>query len=213
MKTSLLFTLLLAAVQSSLGQGTINVVNTFGSPPVFRAQIYGLDPNGLITGQSSIGVPAGNSVYTGPLLAGTGFSFAVYFGVASVADPSALSLLVSAPFRTGGAAGLISPISDVAVPGVQPGERIKFQIRAWDNFSGTVLSFDNAGYRGVSSMVLSAPLGGTGTDGTVYPTPITDGWTSFNIWIPEPSTWTLGGLGALAMLFFARRRDRLQASG
>jgi hypothetical protein len=223
MKKILLTTLLTAGVASAFGQGAI----TWGNNPTgFRAPIYGLETTGdtsvAKSGQSSIGTPTGSTVYTGALLAGTGFTFAVFAGPSSAVDSSALSFLASTTFRTstGSAAlpaGLVNGAT-VTVPGVNAGEQAKFQIRVWDNQGGTVTSWAQAAplwnngqgplAAGVSSVVTSAALGGIGTDGNPNSTPATIGWTSFALTaaIPEPSTFVLAGLGAAGMLIFRRRK-------
>lgn len=190
---------------SSFAQGTITVLNTSGT--TFRSQIYGPQAGNSTeshNGNSSIGNPAGTTVYTGPLLAGTGFTLAVYYGAASVTDPNALTLLVTAPFRTGGAAGLIAPIPDTVLAGIAPGASAQLQVRAWDNVGGTITTWENPVNftKGNSGMFLSQPLGGG-----VLLSPDMTGWQSFNIYvIPEPSTFVLAGLGAAALLIFRRRK-------
>lgn len=203
MKKTLVTIAVAALAVSTFAQGTLNVLNTSGS--TFRSQIYGpqaSDPTISLSGNSSVGNPAGSTAYTGPLLAGTGFTFAVYFGPSTTSDPNTLSPLVSAPFRTGGAAGLISPIPDLVLAGIAPGGIAALQVRAWDNVGGTVTSYGAATIRGASALFLSQPLGG----GPLLAPDMT-GWQSFNIYIvPEPSTFVLAGLGAASLLIFRRRK-------
>ena len=203
MKKTLVTMAVAAFAISSFAQGTLLVLNTSGSS--FRSQIYGPqagDPSQSLTGNSAAGVPAGSTVYTGGTLAGSGFTFAVYYGASTVVDPSTLTLLVTAPFRTGGAAGLIAPIPDVVLNGVAPGASAQLQVRAWDNAGGTITSFANAVTKGSSAMFLSQPLGGG-----IVSSPDMTGWTSFNIYtVPEPSTFVLVGLGAAGLMIFRRRK-------
>ena len=203
MKKTLVTMAVAAFAISSFAQGTLLVLNTSGSS--FRSQIYGPqagDPSQSLTGNSAAGVPAGSTVYTGGTLAGSGFTFAVYYGASTVVDPSTLTLLVTAPFRTGGAAGLIAPIPDVVLNGVAPGASAQLQVRAWDNAGGTITSFANAVTKGSSAMFLSQPLGGG-----IVSSPDMTGWTSFNIYtVPEPSTFVLAGLGAAGLMIFRRRK-------
>lgn len=203
MKKTLVTLAVAAIAASSFAQGTLNVLNTLST--TFRSQIYGPqagNPAESLTGNSPVGNPAGTTPYTGPLLAGSGFTFAVYYGASTVTDPSGLSLLITAPFRTGSAAGLISPIPDVPLPGIPTLSTAKLQVRAWDNAGGTITSYENAIFKGSSALFTSGPLGGG-----VNFAPDMTGWTSFNIYaVPEPSTFVLAGLGAAALLMFRRRK-------
>lgn len=197
MKRLLLFTTVLCLAINSYGQGFI----TWGNNPTgFRAPIY--------------------SATTG-LLTGTGYTFAVYTGPAGVTDTSALTLLVSTTFRTTTATGQTLPKGLVngattTVPGVQAGESCKFQIRAWDNLGGTVTTWEQAlpyvSEHGYAPMLLSAPLGGVGTDGTEYATPATGGWQSFTIIIPEPATWAVGLLAMTILTGWKRFCGKLSAA-
>src|SRR5437867_4111555 len=195
------FLLFLLAVVAARAQGTIDFGNN--DPAAFRAPIYGPEPSNptvSLTGQSPVGTPSGTTVYGGPLLQGTRYVMALYAGPASVADPALLTFITSQTFRTATGnvlpAGLISTITDVPIPGVPTGVQAKFQIRAWDVLSGA--DYDSASIRGASALVLSAPLGPSPTGPVLVPDSI--GWTSFNIFeIPEPSTFALAGLGAIAL--------------
>lgn len=202
-KTLVTITVALLTV-SSFAQGTVNIVNNLSG--VFRAPIYGPEPASPTTslsGNTTAGLPAGGTTYTGPLLAGTGFTFAVFYGPAAVVDPNALTLLTSAPFRTGSASGFIVSQLATVVPGSTEGGSVKMQVRAWDNKGGTVTAWNdplNSTY-GTSAMFTQA-LGG----GVLLPTDMT-GWNSFNIYVvPEPSTFVLAGLGAASLLIFRRRK-------
>jgi len=204
----------MAGAASVFGQGAITWGN---SPTGFRAPIYGpqaSDSTASVNGQSSLGTPTGSTVYSGPLLQGAGFTFAVFVGPSSVVDPNSLSLLVSTTFRT--ATGNILPAglvlgSTVTVPGVDPGQQCKFQIRVWDNQGGTINTWAQvtpAVFSGVSPMITSAALGGIDPiGGGTVSTPATIGWTSFNIHnVPEPTTLALAGLGAAALMIIRRRK-------
>lgn len=220
MKRILLFTTVLSLTITAHAQGFLEWGNNFAG--LFRAPIYGTefypDAPEPIYGQSSLGMPIGPYQYHAALLSGTGYSFAVYAGPASVTDSSALTFLVSTTFRTATSTGLPRGLvlgGTVAVPGVLAGEPAKFQIRAWDNQGGTLTSWEMSIFtyaRGASPMVTSGPLGGVGTDNVSYPNPITDGWTSFSFWIPEPSTWLLAVTGAVG-LALGRRRLRSTTNG
>jgi len=203
MKKLLLVTCFAVFAQLVHAQGTLNILNHLSGE--FRAFIYGPEPGDVglsLAGNSSLGIPAGTTAYTGPLLAGTGFTFAVYYGAATVTDPNALTLLTTATFRTGAASGLITSQLATVVPGSVEGSTVKMQVRAWDNKGGTVTSWSDLlnDTKGNSAM-FSQPLGG----GVLLPPDMT-GWNSFNIYqIPEPGTFVLGALGAGALLFVRRR--------
>lgn len=205
MKKTLVTIAVAALTVSSFAQGTLNIVNNVTG--LFRAQIYGPqagDSTQQLSGNSTAGIPAGSTVYTGPLLQGTGFSVAIYYGAATVADPNALTLLATSTFRTGSAAGLFNSLNGFVVPNIAAGEQAKLQVRVWDVASGS--DYATASVRGQSAMFTSGALGGIGTGGPVL-TPDMTGWTSFNIYaVPEPSTFVLAGLGAASLLIFRRRK-------
>jgi hypothetical protein len=211
MKKTLVTLLSVTLGVSAFAQGTLNIANNVTG--TFRAPIYGPqagvgNAGQSLSGQTATGLPAGGTVYTGPLLQGSGFTFAVFYGAASVVDPNSLTLLFSTSFRTATAnvspAGLITSANGFVVPNVAPGDQAKLQIRVWDNTGNA--TFDNAAFRGSSPLFLSNPLGGVGTGGPVL-TPDMTGWTSFNIYaVPEPATFALAGLGAAALLIFRRRK-------
>lgn len=165
MKTTLLLTMALNLTLGAFAQGTLNIGNNF--PGIFRAPIYGPpDWNAIesLNGQSPLGLPSGSTVYAGPLLQGTGFNFAVYYGAATAVD---LTLLVTRTFRTGSAAGLINSLPGFSLPGIAAGERARLEVRVWDNDGGTITSWESAYRRGRSGLFLSQPLGG----GIMFPFP------------------------------------------
>lgn len=208
MKRKLLFALALKLTLGASAQGTLNVGNNVTG--VFRAPLYTgnpANPYESLAGQSSLGLPSGTTVYPGALLQGSGYTFAVYYGWATVTHPQELVFLVATTFRTATAnvlpAGLIRTVTDVVVPGVPPGARAKLQVRVWNNLGGTVMSYETATSRSASALFLSEPLGGMSTGGPIL-TPDMVGWSSFNIYpyIPEPSIVAMGamaGWGAVVM--------------
>lgn len=215
MKKTLLTVALLTAAVASYAQGTIQVGNAFTG--TFRAPIYGPEPGNptlSLTGQSSQngGLPTGGTVYNGPLLSGTGFTFALFAGPAGAAE-SALQLVTTTTFRVGTAipAGLINTVT-LPINGVASGSSAALQVRVWDNQGGTVGTWaavlaNNNIARGQSSVFASAPLGGPDpAGGPPITPPAMTGWTSFNIHqVPEPSVIALGALGLGALLLRRRK--------
>jgi len=134
---------------------------------------------------------------------------ALYAGPAGISDPNLLTFVTSATFRTATGnvlpAGLINNFPDVPIQGVPAGSVATLQVRVWDTQTGS--SFFLAGNKGFSQLFQSNPLGGLGPAGPVL-TPDMVGWSSFSLYcIPEPSTFGLAGLGAVALLIFRRRKQ------
>jgi hypothetical protein len=210
MKKTLVTLLSSVLAVSAFAQGTVNVGNNFSG---FRAPIYAPDTGNPLTphsGQSALGIPTGSTVYGGPLLQGTNFTFAFYAGPVGTL-PANLTLRASTTFRTAATdalpAGLVFPITDVVIPGVLAGSPAAYEIRVWDNVGGTITSFDLAFSKGRSGVFTSGPLGGIDPGGNPVLPPSTTGFTSFNITaVPEPSTFVLAGLGAAALVIFRRRK-------
>jgi len=213
MKKTLITTLLLASVAVSFGQGTLLMGNNFTG--VLRAPIYGLqtgDALAGVNGQSAQGNPVGTAVYTGPLLQGTGYTFALFAGPANTTDPAVLQLVTTTTFQTsaGGTfpAGLINSVA-VTIPGVPGRSTATLEVRVWDNASGTIGAWTQvlanpSAARGTSGLFQSPALGGAGTPPD--PPPQMTGWTSFNIHqVPEPSVIALGALGLGALLLRRRK--------
>jgi hypothetical protein len=212
-------TLTLAAVAmaaSVFGQGQINfnnrvVVDQGGlgtvNSPIFGPEVG--DPALSKRGGTPTGDPAGTETYTGPRLAGTGFTAQLWYAAGN--DQSEASLQAATvggitSFRTGSGNGYVTATT-ATLPGVTAG-RVTLQVRVWDNMGGTVLTWDQALARldvakGVSNLFNSIQDVGFGT---VNP-PTLDGLQSFNIAVvPEPSTIALGILGGLGTLVLLRRR-------
>jgi len=110
MKKLLLTSALSLATVAVFGQGVISFGNNFGKT-VSQDPIYGPDPGSnsvAIVGNSSLSVPAGTTVYTGPLLQGTGYEMVFYAGPTTAASVSGMAMITSIiGFQT--AAGNVKP--------------------------------------------------------------------------------------------------------
>jgi hypothetical protein len=177
MKSGFLIALLSAGLSySACAQGVVAFKNfgtggngTFGTTP---ARVFNVDG---VTG-----------------LAGTGFT-AQLWGGANADSLQALTPTVN--FGTGLLAGLFSPNSTVAVPGVAVGSVATLRVRVWDNQSGAVTSWDAATIRGESNTFTVSLV-----DSQNPNPPILIGMNSFTL-VPEPSVIALALLGAGALLF------------
>lgn len=181
MKKSIIALLAVLTAGSVFAQGTIVYYNRITGSVV--APIYGpeLDNPALaLTGNTTAGTPAGDTVYTGAALAGTGFTAELWAG--ATADSLVPVPGTQRSFRTGAGAGLIDSVGVIAViPGFDEGATPFLQVRAWDNVGGAILNWDDAVIKGASLPFVSAPLGG------MAPAPNLVGLTSFNLYvIPEP---------------------------
>ena len=180
----------LGSGRSVTAQGTVNFANRVLGKVI--APVFGIEPcpcaSTPITGNNINGVPPGCRVYNGAPVAGTGYTAALYAGpLGSAADQ--LVFVAATGFRDASGAGFFVG-REVAVPGIAPGERATFQVRAWDNRGGSLTSWQQvvaAGDvpRGVSALFSpAAPLGGLGTNGEMHATVNLNGLTSFNLTAP-----------------------------
>jgi hypothetical protein len=232
MRKNLLVAALLVSAVGAFAQGTVNfnarlstgtlpdqgpIVAPFfnvnpANPTVQQKGQPASDWNGT-TGPAP--VPAGNTVYGGAPLRGTGFT--VQLWAANVNQPdSALQLVSTTVMSTRTQQGfwgfLHNPTVNPAVPGVvgNSPDRAKFEIRVWDNQGGTILDWASAvtafnqartaiGTSGI--LTIDSPLG----VGSTSP-PTLQNLRSFSlVAVPEPSVIALGVLGA-GCLFMLRRR-------
>ena len=210
MKKVLLTLLLAASAASSYAQGTIQFANIFGTTAVrtFLAPIYAADPSNReleLHGNTSAGVPAGNTVYAGGILNAAGFTLGLFKGE---------TMIASAAIRTSanGAlpAGTIAVIT-ATVPDALPATTANLTVRAWETAAGSYAAAKaGAGLWGSSEVFTTAKLGGIDpTDGSIVSVPNSIGWTSFNVHgVPEPSTIALGVLGLGSLLLFRRRQAK-----
>lgn len=156
---------------AAYGQGTVQFNN--------RLPAAGIDAKIFMPG-GSVGV------------SDAAFKAQIYAG----ADVASLKAVTpTASFRTGNAAGYVSPI-DLTIPGIAPGTKATVVVRAYNG-----ATFESSSIFG-SSAPITITLGGAGTP----PGPGAEltGLASFTL-VPEPSTIALGILGAAALLLRRRR--------
>jgi len=221
MKKLLLTSVLSLATVAAFGQGAIALGNNFGKT-VYQAPIYGpgtnSDSNVAISGQSALGVPAGTTVYDGPLLQGTGWTIEFYAGPTSATSWTQMSLLTTDfGFQTAASnakpAGFFSAANgSAAVPGVPGGSLANYQVFVWQGTAaGVTPSQAQALYAAGSYAYGSTPIETTSAvlaSGTATPPNTT--FPSFQLQditsTPEPATLALAGMGAAGLLLFRRKK-------
>jgi hypothetical protein len=225
MKKQLLIAASLAVAVGAFAQGSVNFQNRVtggggGAQGGIIAPIYGMqvgDPLRELHGNTATGFPVGSQTYTGPLLAGTGFTVQLWGGPGTENNPDNLQLgttpggTATTTFRTGTGAGFVVALADaVVIPGAPAGagNRANLQVRAWDNLGGTITTW--AAVMAAQGVVphgdsgIFSPNFDLGGAATLPPNLI--GLTSFNLHIvPEPSVIALGVLGLGALLFRRRK--------
>jgi len=154
---ALLFACLAFSTTAAYGQGEILFNNRL--LPSFFAPIYGPQPDApnLILHGNAI-TNGGALTYSGPLLLGSGYTAALYYGPEGATDPDSLILLATAPFRSQSslAGTILAPAPAVTVPGYSAGGLATFEVRAWDNKGGTLTTW---------AQVLADPTAARGSSG------------------------------------------------
>ena len=139
---------------------------------------------------------------------GTGAGAGVTAQLYLVGAGGALTALTpTTTFRTTSAAAAfyINQVT-ITVPGVAAGNPATFRMRAWVG-----ASYDTSFLKGESNDVTVPQLGGTPPGGGApIPDPFLGGLQGFTCPLPEPSSITLGLLGAAVLL--CRRRNRFGSS-
>lgn len=216
MKKVLLTIALTGTAVSLLAQGMI-LFNNFGGTGTasYRFPIYGpevMDDSISKLGNTTAGRPGGTQVYTGPLLAGPGFSAQLFAAPGVDVDPSLLvAALPISPFRTGGAAGFI-PTTTPYLSNVLPDAPVAtVQLRVWDNQGGLYPTWAEASAAwdaGLTVAGMSVAINVYNIGGGLYTPPTLLGMESFNIYriIPEPAAMALAGLGVATWAISRRRR-------
>ena len=198
-------TILLLSTLATLAQGYVNFSTRVSGTVVghvYAERFWTFGKNGNTASET----PAGTQTYTGIRITGSGFS-AQLFAVNGADQPEQLLLAVSAPtpFRTGAILGGTPAPLVVRIPFIPAGGTGTFQIRVWDNFEGTITSWDAGVYRGKSALFNVSNLG----DGILTLPANMENFRSFSFYdprVPEPGTLTLLGLAGLGF-WLARRRN------
>lgn len=185
MKKLLLVAACTVASLAALAQGTVNFNNSPSAIGGAGAPISDID-----------GVTK---------LAGTTFMAVLYAG------PSAGALApigATLTFRTGAGAGFFNTTGQDTsriIGTVAPGAVATIQVRAWENTSGAITSWDLATAAGVKtgqSAIFTVTTGGVGSPPSLPANLV--GLTSFSL-VPEPATYALLALGAGALLLRRRK--------
>lgn len=185
-KAALVAIAITAVTVAGLAQGTVNFNNRIVGSVDARVQ----------------------TAVDGVFARGAGYTAQLYAGPAGSAEGDLVAVPGTATFRdtSDAAAGYINPVGETAVPGIAGGNVAVIQMRVWANNGGALTSYEAA--EGVSewgkSNLIDVSLG---NPAGVPPTPAADlvGLTTFQLMVPEPSTYALLALGAAA-LFFRRRK-------
>jgi PEP-CTERM motif len=212
-----------ACAASAFAQG--GVVFNNNVPGIISTRVFGPvagNPTQLIVGNRPVDFPPGTTDYPGCLLIGTvgglsaSFTFASLLGAPGYNAPESSLLPASGggitSFRTGGAPGTVFPTT--AIFANIPGGEATLQMVAWDNASGLYPTWTQASVAWGAGLIVAGrcvPWNQDHMDGLTYMINSTDSSQhvqSFNLhmWIPEPTTLALAGLGAAALLMFRRRK-------
>ncbi len=216
------------AAASCHGQGTI-IFNTRVSGTIVTHVYAPLSsaPTYHQAGNGSADTPAGSQDWSGFTLIGIGGSSGQYGGAttfakllgANGADQPESSLLPALPtttFRTGGMAGYVSGIGSTFdnIPKATPAATI--EMVAWDNSSGLYPTWVQASAAWRAGLIAAGESGRWTQEiddflsepNLLSSTDPSQHVVSFNLYfIPEPSTFALAGLGALAVVVCRRRRN------
>lgn len=116
------------------GQSLVNFNNrVLGS---VNAPVYGVDSHFIFTQ-----VRGDPGLFSGPLVSGSGHTAGLWAGPPGSAE-DALVLLGTTTFQSNELAGFVVPVQ--LPSSFLPGQRVTFQVRAWDNQAGTVTSWEQA---------------------------------------------------------------------
>jgi hypothetical protein len=217
MKKLILFAFTTTCALSVLAQGTVALVNrSAGGTTHVWIGPYNYQGNGINDN------PAGTFDYAanGFHLIGTGpnglFEAQHYFAQllgapgSGVPESTLLPGLPTTSFRTGAGAGNIA-LTTVTFNNFVPDAPVgTFEMVVWNNSSGLYPTWAEASvawYAGIIIAGRSAPFVLQNIGGNIFTPPnLNPAMQSFGFGVPEPTTVSLAGLGAAALLIFRRRR-------
>ena len=149
------------------------------------------------------------------LISGTGWAADLFYGTTTTPNSLSIGQMTDAglaqPFQTGSAAGYWIGIGDeLPVSG-----QIEFEIVVWQTAAGASWAAATGGGQanlgtyasnGGTQWAFSAPITFT-PNNTPSPNSNLQGLQAFGVVIvPEPASWAIGGMSAIIMLSFRRRR-------
>jgi hypothetical protein len=221
MKKLILAAITLTSAVSVFAQGTVTLNNNV--PNVGRARVY--SGGSARFGNSSGDLPAGSTVYdpasylligtVGGLSASTTFAQLIGAPGQGAAESSLLpSTSPATTFRTGAGAGLVVATTSTFANIPADAAFGTFEMVVWDNKSGLYPTWTQASVAWAAGLIpagRSAPfnLASIGGGNNTPPNIVTlagDGFQSFSIVVPEPTSFALAGLGAAALMIFRRRK-------
>jgi len=226
MKKTLLTTLALAVAASAMAQGTVTFNNAVAGQVSTRMYLPETEtPVAQYTqktGNTTAQTPTGTQLYTGALLTGSGWTaqlFALPGGTAPVGPTTSYGVLVgdtfvgsaTATFRTGSAAGVVSPttatLNNVAPDAASAVLQVRVFPTSFGNWAAAVAAFNAQNplaLLGASPMFVVNQIGGS-----VNTPPNLIGLQSFSLVapiVPEPTSFALAGMGLASLLIFRRRK-------
>jgi hypothetical protein len=215
MKKLILAAITTACAASVFAQGTINFTTRTGSGSSFvwvggATQYQGTNYDYAALGLHVVGA-AGNTAEA------SHFWTQLIGAPGTVAESSLLPMNGVTTFRTGTAAGNVFPTTATFLNIPPDAPTATIEMVAWDNSTGNYPTWAQASAAWKSGAIMggvSGPITVANMGGTVNTPPILFLGTgnpgnlqSFNVFfIPEPTTLTLAGLGAAALLIFRRRK-------
>jgi hypothetical protein len=220
MKKLILAAVAVTCAVSVFAQGTVTFNNRVVGSIV--THVYAPLAGSLTThqiGNGSADFPVGTTSWAGYTLIGTTLA-GQYGGQSTYAQllsglgnnvpeaslvPQATGL---ATFRTGAAAGFINGGVTASLSNVGADGQATLEMVAWDNSSGQYATWTQAQPAWRAGLI-AAGVSGTWNSavGGIFTSPNIIGAQSFNLYfVPEPLTFALAGLGAVALLIFRRRK-------
>lgn len=211
MKKLLLTLAAIATATSGFAQGTVNFNNAV--PANINTRVYMPDLSGFQrTGNTATQTPPGTQVYLSALVTGSGFTAQLWSAPGAGQPESALVGYTTTTFRTGSAAGAVAPVTATLGNVLPDAAAATLQVRVFETRFGTWAAAAAAYEVELDVILGKSELFTVNNIGGVINTtpPLLTGLTSFSLitFILEPTSVTLAGLGAAAMLLFRRKRAK-----